>query len=194
MVHAKITFSDGLTDYIEIHITGSDPAVADSDGNGIDDGDEDFDDDGLTNLEELDIDTQPLNPDSDNDGLSDGDEVYIYGTDPLSADSDRDGLPNALEIEYGTAPNDADSNGGGVPDGEELYPVELVYDDADEDDVILPTVTIDAAGQDIGSVRVEKVPDYDMFLNDEMPGWIGNAASCGLRAERPRGSSPPPRR
>ncbi|MDR3642930.1 MAG: thrombospondin type 3 repeat-containing protein [Candidatus Doudnabacteria bacterium] len=47
--------------------------------------DADADHDGLTNLEEYNLHTDPNNPDSDQDGLSDGDEVHVFGTDPLNA-------------------------------------------------------------------------------------------------------------
>jgi len=50
----------------------------------------DSDGDGLTNLEEQKLGTDPNNADSDGDGLSDGDEVNIFGTDPLNAHSAKD--------------------------------------------------------------------------------------------------------
>ena len=46
----------------------------------------DIDRDGLSNAEEIDLGTEPLNPDTDGDGLTDGDEVNEFGTDPLTAD------------------------------------------------------------------------------------------------------------
>ena len=46
--------------------------------------------DGLTNLEELGHDTDPLDDDSDDDGLLDGDEVNQHRTDPTDPDSDDD--------------------------------------------------------------------------------------------------------
>ncbi len=67
------TDGDGLGDYYEVFSTYTDPTMADTDENGIKDGDEDFDEDGLTNLEELLNETYPYSEDSDNDGLSDGD-------------------------------------------------------------------------------------------------------------------------
>ncbi|MBN8881021.1 MAG: hypothetical protein J0H73_01740, partial [Salana multivorans] len=57
------------------------------DGNGVLDGEDDADGDGLTNgEEEEDHGTDPNNPDTDGDGLSDGDEVK-NGSDPLDAAS-----------------------------------------------------------------------------------------------------------
>jgi hypothetical protein len=45
----------------------------------------DFDNDGLTNLEEFQNGTDPNNPDTDGDGVSDGDEVHARHTDPTKA-------------------------------------------------------------------------------------------------------------
>ena len=54
-----------------------------TDADGVNDGDEDFDSDGLTNLEEIDTyKTNPAVADTDEDGLTDGDEVNKYKTDP----------------------------------------------------------------------------------------------------------------
>lgn len=71
--------------------------MADTDENGVNDADEDFDEDGLTNLDELLNNTYPYIDDSDNDGLSDGDEVNKYGTDPLVADTYGDGIIDSKE-------------------------------------------------------------------------------------------------
>jgi hypothetical protein len=53
----------------------------------------DTDHDGLTNLQEFQLGTDPNNWDTDGDGLSDGDEVNIYHTDPLVAGGE--GPPSA---------------------------------------------------------------------------------------------------
>ncbi|MBU3907323.1 MAG: hypothetical protein KKA64_03675 [Nanoarchaeota archaeon] len=74
---------------------------------------DDFDNDGLTNLEEYENDTDPTNPDSDNDGMEDGWEVDNH-LNPNSAgdaglDNDNDGFTNLEEFTYSTNPNSASS-------------------------------------------------------------------------------------
>ena len=122
------TDGDGISDDDETNIYGTDPNDADSDDDGLNDGDE------------LAAGTDPLNPDSDNDGLSDsvdpdpntfndtdgdglGDGMEILlGTDPNNADSDNDGLLDGTEVDpaTGTDPLNPDSDGDGVSDGDEV--------------------------------------------------------------------------
>lgn len=66
--------------------------------------DSDSDGDGLPDLDEATLGTDPLNPDSDGDGLTDGDEVNVFGTDPLDSDSDGDGISDGDEVANGTNP------------------------------------------------------------------------------------------
>ena len=83
--------------------------------------DSDSDRDGLLDVREAEVGTQPFLPDTDGDGLSDGDEVDFYGTDALRADTDGDGLDDADELEtYGTNPLLADTDGDGVLDAAEI--------------------------------------------------------------------------
>ena len=93
------TDSDGISDYDEIYTIDTDPLKADTDKNGKDDGEEDYDKDGLTNIEEKNLDTYMNDIDSDYDGLSDYDEVKVYMTDPLKADTDNDGLSDYEEVQ-----------------------------------------------------------------------------------------------
>jgi hypothetical protein len=82
---------------------------------------DDPDNDGLTNLEEQLLGTDPTNPDTDGDGLSDGDEVNKYNTDPLSKDTDGDGLEDGYEVlVLGTDPTKRDTDGDGFDDNYEL--------------------------------------------------------------------------
>ena len=82
-------------------------------------GDLDRDGDGLGDIDEIQWQTDPLNPDTDGDGIQDGDEVN-QGTDPQSSDSDRDGLNDLDEFMYGTDPNNPDTDGDGLTDGYEV--------------------------------------------------------------------------
>src|SRR3954454_24755442 len=56
----------------------------------------DVDRDGLTNLREFKLKTDPRKADTDADGLSDGDELKA-GDDPLERDSDGDGVKDGGE-------------------------------------------------------------------------------------------------
>lgn len=66
----------------------------------------DTDGDELTDCEEEEYGTDPLNLDTDGDGLDDGVEVQNTGTDPLNPDTDEDGLTDLEEMEGGSSPQD----------------------------------------------------------------------------------------
>jgi hypothetical protein len=63
---------------------------------------EDPDHDGLTNLQEFQLGTDPNNPDTDGDGLTDGQEVLVYHTNPLLASTDGTGITDGIEVQTGT--------------------------------------------------------------------------------------------
>jgi hypothetical protein len=79
----------------------------------------DPDNDGLSNADELDNNTDPQDPDSDGDTINDNDELTA-GTNPNNADSDGDGLDDDEEATLGTDPTEADSDGDGINDGAEI--------------------------------------------------------------------------
>ncbi|GAH62716.1 unnamed protein product, partial [marine sediment metagenome] len=79
----------------------------------------DTDSDGLYDMEEIQLGTDPFDSDTDGDGLSDGSEVNTYGTNPLCADTDGDTMIDGWEIYYSFDPlNSADKLGD--PDGDLL--------------------------------------------------------------------------
>ena len=166
------TDDDGLTDYEELYYTQTDPLKYDSDDNGICDADEDIDEDGLSFRQELDLTTDPFNNDTDFDGLSDGDEVNVYGTDPLKKDTDDDGLIDGKEPEYSCDPLNPDSNYDGILDGDDTYTV--TKKSKESDSKVSVELTIDIPGKSIGSLSIDEVPDDDIFLPAQMPGFIGN--------------------
>jgi Tol biopolymer transport system component len=125
------TDGDGLTNQQEAGY-GTDPNNADTDRDGLIDGDEifrtstnalvpDSDGDGLLDGDEVKRGTNPLNPDTDGDSSRDGDEVRL-GTNPLNTDTDSDGLPDGVEL--GSCPNplNPDSDHDGIIDGRDLSP------------------------------------------------------------------------
>jgi len=130
---------DGLTNAIEAKL-GTNPNIADTDGDGILDGIEDFNKNGIvdktiglagktTNRTTGSIsETNPIVADTDGDGLKDGSE-----------DTDADGLTNSSESEASTSPYDTDSDDDGTSD-------EL--EDADNDG--LSNGTEDQIGTDLG--------------------------------------------
>jgi uncharacterized repeat protein (TIGR02543 family) len=97
------------------------PTVADADGDGLNDG------------QEQTAGTRPTLADTDGDGLNDGQEVNLTQTNPrlsdtdgdgtndAASDPDGDGLGNLAEIStHGTDPRKADTDGDGLSDGAEL--------------------------------------------------------------------------
>jgi hypothetical protein len=101
------TDCDGMADDCEMLYFGN----LDRDGTG------DFDNDGLSDLLECQMGTDPGKKDTDGDGISDGWEVR-YGLNPLvkdgSRDNDDDGYTNLEEYLCGSQPNDRNSVPGTV--------------------------------------------------------------------------------
>ncbi len=97
--------NDGLRDALELRLFGN------LDQSGTDD----FDNDGVNNLEEIEGGLDATNADTDGDGATDGQEI-TDNTDPLDPDSDDDGLTDGAEKEAGTNPLVADSDGDGFGD------------------------------------------------------------------------------
>ena len=75
---------DGLSNLLESKMN-LDPMSGDSDGDGLADGLEDSDQDGLSNSDEVVLHgTDPSTPDTDDDGMSDGDELSWYVQSPTN--------------------------------------------------------------------------------------------------------------
>jgi hypothetical protein len=83
-----------------------DPNDPDSDNDGLSDGDEDLNHNGVYDVGE----TNLLDADTDDDGLSDGEEATL-GTNPFVADTDGDGLNDGLELGRNVPINSGTSDG-----------------------------------------------------------------------------------
>lgn len=129
----------------------SDPLDGDTDDDGLIDGLEgtlaydsnrtnynnpDTDGDGLGDLQELLLGSNPLDVDTDNDMVTDGDEYLKYGTSVFLNDTDMDGILDGQELFwFHTSPFLRDSDGDGLGDAAELfdYYSDPLDDDSDND-------------------------------------------------------------
>ena len=142
------TDGDGLSDGDEVNVIGSNPLDTDTDDGTVGDGvevgqgtnpvndpsddilsdtdgdgrpdsvDTDDDNDGLTDLEEADLGTNPLLGDSDGDGLQDGTELGRTSASPDSFGGPVSFRPDA-DPTTTTNPLAADTDGDGLTDGQE---------------------------------------------------------------------------
>ena len=135
VVFYKFTITDRLNDLDGDGIFNSVEDQYDCLDKNVADADKDPDRDGLSNIAELNLGTDPCNPDSDFDGLTDGEEVnrIVSGqpapTNPRDDDTDGDGLSDGFETgtgivngmtDSGTDPLLADTDGDAVGDLKEL--------------------------------------------------------------------------
>ena len=160
------TDGDGLGDYYEVYTSSTYPSLKDSDENGIMDGDEDYDGDELSIIEECKYGTDPLNPDTDYDNLLDGDEINVYGTNPLASDEDQDGLVDGDEVEVGTNPLNPDTDGDGVLDGDEKFLQTFTYEVEKEECVIKEvSITLEGTGNLQSTTTIESIMDKDVLCS-----------------------------
>ncbi len=102
----RIVLEDGT---VLCRDVSSDPSKPDTDGDGVQDG------------EEMGNGTDPRSRDTDGDDLKDGDEIHTYFSSPLERDTDGDGLPDGAEANlFKTSPAMADTDGDGATDYEEI--------------------------------------------------------------------------
>ncbi len=153
---------DELTDYEELYMFYRyNPLIRDSDDNGIIDSDEDADEDGLSNLYELNGETDPMLRDTDEDGLNDYDEIEVYKTESLEKDTDGDGASDGKEVKIGTDPL--------VPEAR-FRIVEYIESKSGYKvgvDVLLN-------GNQVDTLKIEEVEDKLLFPAN-MPGYIDSA-------------------
>ena len=167
------TDGDLLDDYYEVFVTGTDPTLIDTDENGITDGDEDFDEDGLTNLQEYELGTEPYNDDTDGDGLNDGEEINTYNTDPLKKDTDDDGLEDGDEIYLETDPTNPDTNENGILDGDEKRLQTFIHKVENEDCAVTEVrVSMEGTGNLQKTTTVESIMNKDILCS-EVVGLVG---------------------
>ena len=167
------TDGDNLPDGYEALTLGTDPTKPDTDENGVLDCDEDFDEDGLTNLQEYELGTEPYNDDTDGDGLNDGEEINTYNTDPLKKDTDDDGLEDGDEIYLETDPTNPDTNENGILDGDEKRLQTFIHKVENEDCAVTEVrVSMEGTGNLQKTTTVESIMNKDILCS-EVVGLVG---------------------
>ena len=154
------TDNDGLTDYQEFYITDTNPTVYDSVTKGISDADADKDNDGISNIKEIELGTNVDKKDTDEDGLADYEEVYTYGTDPLKKDTDGDGLIDGDELKIGLDPLNPETFG--IPDSE--YKIEQI---------------IAATSEALSEINTKDNP-YSLSIELNAAGYAPNTIDAGI--------------
>ena len=171
------TDGDTLPDGYEVIVFHTSPVKVDTNNNGINDDEEDFDSDGLSNAQEYQRNTHPFISDTDGDTLIDGDEVTVYLTDPLLMDTDGDGLDDPDEIYFNTDPNDADSNDNGISDGDEKRAQILVHEAENKESAVTEvTVAFEGTGNINRNTEIMSVMDKDVLCS-EVVGLVGEPFS-----------------
>ncbi|MDM8535266.1 Ig-like domain-containing protein [Desulfobacterales bacterium HSG17] len=121
---------DGIADFWE-KLFGLDPTYSY-------DGELDADNDGLSNLEEFTLRSNPNNPDTDNDGMPDRWEydfgLNLFDPSDTGIDTDADGLNNLEEYRSSTRPDKEDTDEDGMPD---RWEYDYGFDPVDPSDAAL---------------------------------------------------------
>lgn len=174
-INKSDTDEDDLTDYQEIYLTGTDPLKFDSITDGISDAEADSDSDGLTNKQEIELETDAINPDTDDDGLSDGDEINNYVTDPLNPDTDEDSINDGDEIVLGLDPLKTDTDDDGVLDCNEYFEQTVDQSRFDSDlfeyNLAVPSLlTVSAKGNVNSNIDIS---EYTGHLKGEERVYVG---------------------
>ena len=156
---------DGLSDYEEVVIVGTNPLKKDSNDNSIDDYNDDIDKDGLTNGLEISIGTNPSFGDTDMDDLGDYYEVNQYKTNPLLKDTDGDKACDGWELENKTNPLIYD----------ESFYAECSTGEVSEDDPVGARVVIETGKIAPQSLKIERVfPHDNVYITPTVAGYISN--------------------
>lgn len=160
------TDEDGLSDYQELNLFGYNPTYSDTDKNGVIDSNEDFDEDGLTNIDEIQNGLDPTSKDSDSDLISDSDEINIYKTNPLNSDTDGDGVIDGLEIECGTDPNNAETQ----------FESEATTGDINDLTPVSVSAKVITNADGAGTISIEEVNSTDNpLISESIAGYLGSA-------------------
>ena len=177
---------------------GGSPNPNDIDGDGLLNGEEDGNHNGIVDPGE----TDPYNADTDRGGEADGAEKQagrnpLYQNDDFTFDQDGDGLTNGQEATLGTDPLKTDTDGDGVGDKEDPFPLEKAYT-ADKDKDGLPDeyetkksldpVKKSDAADDADNDKLSNLQEFVHETDPENPDTDGDGIDDG--EEVTKGTSP----
>ncbi len=168
------TDGDGLSDYIELNDIGTSPLEKDSNNNNITDDQEDFDGDGLKNIEEVEVGTSLVLIDTDSDSLSDFVEISIHKTNPLDPDTDKDGVSDGDEVEIGSDPLQAETS----------FTTEASYGAVDGNSDIAVSVSMISGSANANDLTIQEIGPSDSFMvSNTIPGYLGSAYDISSSSE-----------
>ncbi len=156
---------DGINNLTE-HLSGVlNPLLSDTDGNGILDGEDDHDQDGLSNQAELEFGTDITISDTDNDGLNDALEFQLgtVAVGDAGDDSDNDGVPDFVEYMSLSNPNDIND-----------YAIDPFY--ISEINIVSDSVSFELKGQEINYSPEVLIH----FESGDFNRWLNANAITGL--------------
>lgn len=173
------TDGDGLNDYIEVLLLDYNPLSEDTFNDGIKDGDRDFDNDKLTNIEEVRYGSDLTNVDTDYDTLTDYNEISIYNTDPLNIDTDEDLLIDPDELKLGLDPTNPRTDGVTLDSERKIkqkYTMTNVPEDLRKGDIFIKNVSGSVSGNIDNEVRISK-------KNEEVFNSMSSFVQSGFKVE-----------
>ena len=153
------TDGDDLSDYIEVMYLDYNPLSNDTFKDGINDGDRDYDNDKLTNIEEVKYGTELYNVDTDYDTLNDYEEINLHHTNPLSIDTDEDYLSDPDELKLGLDPTNKRTDGVTLDSErkiEQEYNMTKVPSELREGDIFIKNISGSVSGNIDNEVKISK--------------------------------------
>ena len=152
------TDNDGLSDYIEVMFLDYNSLSDDTFNDGIKDGDRDYDNDKLTNIEEIKYGTDLFNIDTDYDTLTDYDEINVYNTDPLNIDTDYDLLIDPDELKLSLDPTNPRTDGITLDSErkiEQEYTMTKVPEELREGDIFIKNIKGSVSGLIDNNIKIQ---------------------------------------
>ena len=177
------TDNDGLSDYLEVMFLDYNPLSDDTFNDGVKDGDRDYDNDKLTNIEEINYGTDLFNVDTDYDTLTDYDEINIHNTNPLSTDTDEDLLLDPDELKLDLDPNNPRTDGVTLDSErkiEQTYNISNVPEELRQGDIFIKNIRGVISGNIDKEIKISK-------NNEELFNSMSSFVQSGFKVELKEG-------